>query len=161
VAAGDLRDRIDRSWTELLDVAQAKGLATTGPDGWAVKDHLTHLAAWENSLLALIEGRDRTTAMGIEHLESETEDDVNKRVFEMHREKSPAEALRFLRETHARLMAALDKLEPDDLDRPYSHFQPGDPDESRPVREWVAGNTYDHYAEHIGWIKELAAAPRR
>lgn len=156
----DLRDQIDRTWNELLDVAQAKGLATSGRDGWAVKDHLTHVAAWEISLLALIEGRDRTKAMGIEHLQSEDEDDLNRLIFEMHREKSPAEAERFLRETHAQLMAALDKLKPGDLDRPYSHFQPVDRDEHRPVLEWVAGNTYDHYAEHTGWIKELAEAPR-
>jgi DinB family protein len=160
MTAEGLREKIDKGWDELIDVAQAKGLTTTGSDGWAVKDHLAHVAAWEVSLLALIEGRDRTKAMGIDDLNEENVDEVNRLVFELHREKSPAEALRFFRETHEKLMAALAKLSPADLERPYSHFQPSDPDESRPVLEWVAGNTYEHYAEHIGWIQELAAATR-
>jgi hypothetical protein len=158
MTADGLPEQIGRGWKELIDVAQAKGLATTGPDGWAVKDHLAHVAAWEISLLALIEGRDRPKAMGIDNLQEENVDEINRLVFVLHREKSPAEALRFFRETHAQLMAALAKLSPADLELPYSHFQPSDPDESRPVLEWVAGNTYDHYAEHIGWIRELAGA---
>jgi hypothetical protein len=54
-------------------------------------------------------------------------------------------------------MTALEKLSDADLQKPYSHYQPGDPDEKRPVIEWVAGNTYEHYEEHAGWIKELVA----
>jgi hypothetical protein len=36
-----------------------------------------------------------------------------------------------------------------------NHFQPGDPDEGRPVIGWVVGNTHEHYAEHIGWMNQL------
>jgi hypothetical protein len=50
-------------------------------------------------------------------------------------------------------MAALGKLDDADLEKPYSHYQPGDPDEKRPVVGWVAGNTYEHYAEHTNWIR--------
>ena len=53
----------------------------------------------------------------------------------------------------ARLVAVLGGLSDDDLQKPYSHYQPTDPDERRPVVGWVAGNTYEHYAEHIDWIK--------
>ena len=42
-----------------------------------------------------------------------------------------------------------------DLRKPYSHFQPKDPEKKGPVIGWVAGNTYEHYAEHIGWIDQL------
>ena len=27
--------------------------------------------------------------------------------------------------------------------------------DDRPVLDWVAGNTYEHYAEHISWINQL------
>ena len=61
----------------------------------------------------------------------------------------------YFRDSHGALMAGLGKLSDADLKQPYSHFQPGDPDEERPVIGWVAGNTYEHYAEHIGWINQL------
>ena len=53
---------IDKGWTELnglVDSLGPNGLTITGSDGWAVKDHLIHIAAWEHSLLALLDGRDR------------------------------------------------------------------------------------------------------
>ena len=34
-------------------------------DGWTVKDHLDHIAAWEKSLIALLDGSNRAAAMGI------------------------------------------------------------------------------------------------
>ena len=50
-------DRNENSWSELVDAVDGLGpggLSLTGSDGWAVKDHLAHVAAWEHSLLALI-----------------------------------------------------------------------------------------------------------
>jgi hypothetical protein len=49
------------------------------------------------------------------------------------------------------------KLSSNDLLLPYCHYQPSEAEE-RPVLEWVAGNTYEHYAEHTGWIKEKLAS---
>lgn len=46
----------------------------------------------------------------------------------------------------------------DDLRLPYNHYQPNEPrdaNDNRPALDWVAGNTYDHYAEHIDWINQL------
>ena len=63
--------------------------------------------------------------------------------------------LDYFRESHAALMVALGKLSDADLQKPYSHFQPTDSKQKRPVIGWVAGNTYEHYAEHIGWIDHL------
>jgi hypothetical protein len=37
-----------------------------------VKDHLAHLAAWNLSLVALLEGRDREAALGVGGVSSET-----------------------------------------------------------------------------------------
>jgi len=45
-----------------------------------------------------------------------------------------------------------------DLRRSYNHYQPNDPrdpGDDRPVADWVAGNTYEHYAEHIRYIQEI------
>jgi hypothetical protein len=152
-----LLERVDTSWNELSELVAKlgpDGLARTGPDGWAVKDHLAHVAAWEHSLLALIEGRDRLSAMGL-YEPSEEVDFINGAILKLHQDETPQEALKYFWETHAQLMTALGNLSDADLQKPYSHYQPSDPDEKRPVILWVAGNTYEHYAEHIGWINQL------
>jgi uncharacterized damage-inducible protein DinB len=149
---------IETAWARLVDlvsqVEEAGGLSRAGADGWTVKDHLAHIAAWEHSLLALIEGQDRERAMGLS-APVEGIDNVNEAIRKLHETDTPDEALGYFSDSHARLMAALGKLSDADLQRPYSHYQPTDPDEKRPVVAWVAGNTYEHYAEHIDWINHL------
>ena len=150
--------RIEASWNQLVElvnqVQDAGGLTQVGADGWSVKDHLAHVGAWEHSLLALIQGHDREKAMGLPEA-VEGIDNVNEAIRKLHETDTPEEALGYFRDSHERLVAALGKLSDADLHKPYSHYQPSDPDEKRPVVGWVAGNTYEHYAEHIDWINHL------
>jgi len=123
-----LLERIDSAWSGLSDLVAKlgpDGLMASAADGWAVKDHLVHVAAWEHSLLGLIKGQDRLAA------------------------------LKYFRDSHEQLSIALGELTDADLEKPYSHYQPSDPDDKRPVLGWVAGNTYEHYAEHVDWINQL------
>jgi hypothetical protein len=151
--------RIEAAWTQLVElvnqVQEGGGLDRVGTDGWAVKDHVAHVAAWEHSLLALIEGRDRLAGMGVREPVEENTDAINDAVRKLHQNDTAEEALGYFRDSHAQLVAALAKLSDADLEKPYSHYQPGDPDEKRPVGNWVAGNTHEHYAEHIAWINQL------
>jgi uncharacterized damage-inducible protein DinB len=150
--------RIEAAWNRLIElvnqVEDAGGLTRTGADGWTVKDHLAHVAAWEHSLLALLEGRDRSGAMGL-HEPVEEIDTINEAIRKLHATDTGDEALGYFRDSHAQLMAAIGVLDDADLEKPYSHYQLADPDEKRPVVGWVAGNTYEHYAEHIDWINQL------
>jgi len=151
-------DRIDISWNELsLLVIKLgpDGLMVKAGDGWSVKDHLAHVAAWERSLLGLIEGQDRLAAMGLHEPVEENTDVINDALVKLHQHETPDQTLKYFRDSHAQLMTALGKLTDADLQKPYSHFQPADPDEKRPVIGWVAGNTYEHYAEHIDWINQV------
>ena len=149
---------IETSWAELADlvdqISAASGLSTVGPDGWTVKDHVAHVGAWERSLLALIEGENRAAAMGVSETVEGT-DAINEEIRKLHAKDTPEEALAYFRDSHAQMVAALEKLSDADLQKPYSAFQPSDPDEKRPAIGWVAGNTYEHYAEHITWINQL------
>lgn len=150
--------RIELSWTELADlvnqVQDADGLTKVGADGWTVKDHLAHVGAWERSLLALVEREDRAAAMGVPETPGGT-DAINEEIRKLHANDTPEEALAYFRDSHAQMVAALGKLSDADLQKPYSDFQASDPDEKRPVIDWVAGNTYEHYAEHVAWINQL------
>jgi Protein of unknown function (DUF1706) len=151
---------IDKGWSELNALVESLGpygLTRTGADGWAVKDHLVHIAAWEHSLIALLEGTDRHRAMGVGP-ETDDTDAINAAVWSLHREKTPEQALAYFRETHDVLMKLLRTMSDADLQLSYNHYQaddPRDPNDDRPVVEWVAGDTYDHYAEHVGWINQI------
>ncbi len=153
---------IEKGWAELtalVDALGPMGLTITGSDGWAVKDHLVHIGAWEHSLLALLDGSDRRSAMGVPEVDEET-DAVNAAVWALHRGKTPEQALAYFHESHAALMHMLGRMSDADLQLPYNHYQKNDPrkdDDNRPVVDWVSGNTYEHYAEHIEWINQLVA----
>jgi uncharacterized protein (TIGR03083 family) len=157
-------ERIQRGWwelDELVAVLDAAALEAPMADGWRVKDHLAHLAAWEESLVALLEGRDREAAVGVSGIGKADVDSVNAAILERHREDSPAQAVASLRDTHRRLLAKLDQLGEEDLSRPYSHYQPGSsshPDREKPVSDWVGVNTFEHYAEHLPLIRSAASS---
>jgi uncharacterized protein (TIGR03083 family) len=159
-------DRTERSWRELDDLIGGLGsaeLQTPVADGWTVKDHLTHLAVWEDSLLALLEGRDRAAAMGVPGLGEAGTEAINAAVFEQHRDDTPEEALSRFRSTHRRLLDKLQELGDRDLSLPYSHFQPDadDADHQRPVVGWIEGNTFEHYEEHLAYIRASLNARAR
>lgn len=159
-ASNSVIEPIERTWNELnarvVSLGPA-GLTLTGSDGWAVKDHLIHVAAWEHSLLALLEGADRHDALGVGPTVDET-DAINDAVWSMHRNKTPEEALDYFHQSHAVLMKRLATLSDDDLRLPYNHYQPEEPidaADNRPALDWVAGDTYDHYPQHLEWINQL------
>jgi hypothetical protein len=69
----DVFERIDTAWNELVELVRGiPGAALNAPDadGWALKDHLVHIAPWEQSLQVRLEGRDRDDAMGIGYVET-------------------------------------------------------------------------------------------
>src|SRR5947199_10609402 len=107
-------DRIESSWRPLDELAgrlDSDRLQTLVSDGWwTVKDHLIHLAAWEDSLLALLDSRDRAAAMGAPGLEEAGADAINAAVHTQHRDDTPEEAVSRFRETHRRLLDRLGGL---------------------------------------------------
>jgi len=170
----DLTQRLPRDKAELLErieaaraaLDQAIGqlsdaqLVAPGPyEGWSVKDHLAHLAAWEQGIAALLQGRPRYAAMGVDeptYLTAGT-DAINAAVYERNKDGPLREVLADFRQTQRDLLAALAALSDADLLKTYSHYQPDEPgkDRGEPVLKWIVGNTYEHYAEHQAWIEAL------
>lgn len=156
-----LVERIEGGWAELdrlqagLDDAPNPGAAG---GGWSLKDHLAHIAAWELSLVALLTGDDREAAVGVPAGAVET-DSINAIIHERLRGLTAAEVRALLRGTRAQLRDALAPLTDADLVRPYSHYQPHEEGENRPVIGWILGNTADHVAEHVDAMRALAGTP--
>jgi uncharacterized damage-inducible protein DinB len=158
MTADEIRDKIESVWQDLADLAtRVDREAFTAPaaDGWSVKDHLVHVGAWEHWLLALFQGEDKLAAMGAEGAGRDI-DQVNAAVWEKHRHDSADDAWRYFRGAHAQLMQELSNKSTEDFERPYQAFFDGNAGGStqQAVLVAVAANTYDHYAEHIGWITE-------
>jgi hypothetical protein len=157
----ELLARIEAGWTALndlvgrLDEAQ---LTAPGADGWSIVDHLAHLAAWERSVIGLLRGQPRHAAMGIDRDTYERGfDAANAAIQARSAGRSLADVRAEVAATHQEVLALLAGLTDADLVRTYSSFQPNEPgeDSGAPVLNWIAGNTYDHYREHLDWIGRL------
>lgn len=162
----DLMNQINEAWTTYtgalagIDPDQA---LVPGDDGWSVRDEVAHVSAWERSLLALLKGESRAEAIGFTPDEYESADihQMNARIKADAADLSLAEAVARAEATHADLLAVLEPLTWDDLQRPYSHYLPDTKaDEDPPVLGWVLGDTTEHYAEHLANLERRLEALR-
>jgi hypothetical protein len=133
----------------------------TGPKdgaGWNVRDHVTHLAVWADGIAALLRREERWAAMGVPRSTPEGDDEVdydaiNEQIAERHRHLSASEARALLVAAHCRLAEAVEGLTDEQLTWPYDRFvAPFSGNEGRPIVEYIAGNDYDHFAEHLDWL---------
>jgi hypothetical protein len=126
-------------------------------DGWSAKAHLAHLEAWERSLILLLSGGQRDSAMDVDSALWATEGGMDKvnAILTARAEARPLDAVRAASDvTHAEIVGILEGMSDEDLAKPYSHYQPNDPPyNASPVYGWVNGNTWGHYEEHIGWLR--------
>ena len=157
-AREELIQRIERSWDVLVQTFEGvddERLSEPGEDGgWAAKDHLAHLWAWEGKVLAILEGRQAYEGLGIpeESYRTRDIDGINELVHERTRDMLAPDVVEELRTTHARLMAALATATDEDLAKPYV---PQDSTDERRLVDGVVGNTYEHYDEHLPHIQQL------
>jgi hypothetical protein len=157
-------EAVDRAWAALegaVEDLDDDQLLVTGADGWSVKDHLAHVAAWQLSLAALLGRRDRHRALGVAGT-GPTDFDAKNAI--LHRRLAglvPDEVRALLRGAHELVLQALYGLGDDDLDLPYADFQPADPrpDRDQPVVGWVGGMAIGHVEEHLGYIQALLGRP--
>ena len=161
----ELMERIEAAWAELdhalVDLDAHQLAAKPSPPGgageaWSIKDHLAHLTVWMRSAAAIVSGKSRPEAMGIDDAvwESGSEDEINAAIQAQWAGRSPADVLAALRTAQAELRELIGAMEDDDLARPYGHFQPDTtPYRSDPVVGWLAGNTFDHVAGHLPAIR--------
>lgn len=155
-----LLDRIESAWEELqvvirgLDEAQ---LARVDDEtGWSVADHLNHLAVWERGIAYILTGRLRSEGMGVTPAQwaELTMDEVNDVVYQQGRLRGAAAALAGFRDAHATMLDALEGLDEADLQRGYSTYDLQAKPDKRPIIGWIIGDTYEHYGEHLGYIRE-------
>src|SRR6185295_15443685 len=105
--AGTVLARFESAWAALDKTIKSLGerelTAVRDPAGWSAKDHLSHLAAWDEALLAKLDGRARHVVLGIDETlaASEDFDAMNAAIFQATRDRSLAETLDAVHTTQA------------------------------------------------------------
>lgn len=147
---------LERHWRSLdALIAGLREAEIVAPlDDWSVKDHVSHLAAWQGKALAVLQGLPAHEGLGLsaELYESLDTDGINSVLHETWRTIPVVEAIAALHHGHARVAASLQSIPWAELEAPV-----GGPD-GRSVLEVVAANTYEHYIEHETWIRQQLAA---
>jgi hypothetical protein len=143
-----IEGRSERELTELRDYA-----------GWAVKDHLYHLAVWERGIIYLLQKRPRHDGMGLDEQSyiNLDADGMNALTFAETKDLPLDHVLDVFHGTHREMVELLSSMSFEDLNRSYSHYAPDDTLENRdqPVLYWVFGNTAGHFEEHQEWIEKI------
>lgn len=156
----ELLARIERGWNDfqayLNTLTDEQLTRPTDAAGWTAKDHIIHLAVWEDGMHALLQGLSRHEYMGIDAATWQTGDydQINAVIQQRYKDMPLAEAKRTFHDVHERLIGKLRTMTDEELHLPYRHYQPESTAE-RPVILWLSGNTYEHYAEHQPWIDAI------
>lgn len=162
----ELLERIHRSrmaLEETLRPLSEAQLTRPGPHGgWAIKDHLVHLAVWERGIVEHLRGHPRFQAMGVEHVVTQaiSYDEINEAIYRQHAGLSVPEVMAAFQSAHREMLKELDLLKDHDLFKPFASFVPGT-NETRqePVIGWIIGNTSSHFDEHRDYILALLREP--
>jgi len=109
---------------------------------WSVKDLLGHVAMWESRLVTILYSIERGVAP--KTLRSSDVDRVNAESYAEQRERPLDRVLSDFHAVHAQLLKRLDALE----DRDLSDSKRFPWMEGEPLEKLVAGDTFEHYAEH-------------
>jgi hypothetical protein len=122
---------------------------------WSIKDIAAHLTAWQQRLLVILDAVRAGTEPVIPTTVPNVQDTdaANAEHYERNRDRTFHDVLHDLRETHRLVIDGLSPLTDGDLFAPDRlPWRKG-----RPLITVVAGETYDHYPEHLSAIREWLA----
>jgi hypothetical protein len=155
----EVLERVQVEWAALGYVVAGLSdaeLTAPGPEVWSVKDHVAHIAEWERGCTAVLARQPQSVGFRLDPSVYATLDldRLNDVLYQRHRSASVADVKAMADAAHADMAAAISRLQDADLRRrvaEYGMTTNGD----RPLLEKIAGDTYEHYPEHAGWINTL------
>lgn len=152
----------DRLNTYIATLNEQQRTQLTDAAGWTVKDHLIHLAVWEDGVWALLNKQNRAAAMGVdvETWKRWDFDEINAVIQGQHKDESWATVEAKRHASHQRFVEQIEAISEADLARPVKDFQ-ANSTSNTPVIEVVMGDAFSHYDEHLPWIKAIAEGENR
>lgn len=125
--------------------------------GWTVKDHIAHIAAWERSAVFFLRGKPRYAGLRVDPAlyMNGSADEVNAAMFQQSKEIPLETVLAEFHDVHQELLELLRILTDIDLQKKYPEYLPEEPGDDRTAMEVIYSNTTGHFDEHLGWIEEL------
>jgi hypothetical protein len=118
---------------------------------WSIKDILAHIAAWHHRLLAWLHAAIQNEAPTISGPDSVEEMDMlNAQFYKENKSRPLDEVLTDFRTTHQQIMDIVQAMPEDDLTNPDRFAWA----KGEPLWHVIAGDTYEHYQEHIKQIQE-------
>ena len=161
----ELTRAIEAAWAELQTFVAGlteKHVSQRDDHGWTVKDHLTHLAVWEDSVAVLFRGGRRHEALGIDeaYYTKASFDEINEVIKERHKQMSLQAVTEQLGRVHGALIARVRNLSDADLNRTVRDLFPRAPSsDDRRVIDFLHENTAAHSVEHLPWMQVLLRSP--
>ena len=146
----ELFSKIEQEWSALMDVVAkltASQLSTPDAGGWTPMDNLAHLTDWMNILLGYYMDKrpaHEVLSLAPEIVEGWDFDKINAILVERNKDRSTEDVLGEMKTVYARV---LDRLNATPFEALLQPRHPDDPQGS-PLLASVAGDTYEHFAEH-------------
>jgi len=109
---------------------------------WSVKDILGHIAMWESRLVTTLYAIERDVAP--KQPRSSEVDKINAQSYADQRERPLARVLSDFHAVYVQLLKRLDAVKERDLNDPKRFNWT----EGTPLEKLVAGDTFEHYAQH-------------
>jgi uncharacterized damage-inducible protein DinB len=112
--------------------------------GWSAKDLMAHVAHWEMAFLSKIGEQPPPVA------DQGSEEATNRAVYEHHRARPLADVRREFESTHHRLVERVLQFDDAGLNTQLV------PDSDKVVWQYIAGETWGHYPEHIAQLEQAS-----
>jgi len=148
----ELLSLITHEWDLLLSLVaklDEKQMSTPDAGGWTPKDNLAHIAEWLKVLLGYhIDGRPAHKVLEVSpEVTSDWDfDRINQVLLERNRDRSAEDVLEWLRFMYGVTIERLKSMPFEELTLPRP--------QRSPLMESVAGDTYEHFAEHRATIEK-------
>ncbi len=153
---------IENNWKSLdkylSKLSETQLTSVHDESGWTIKDHLSHLEAWENSVVYYLLRKPRYEGLGIEEtiFNNGTIDEINEQIHRSCMEKSYTQIRNRLNKTHNELLSLIKQLTDAELSQSLNSYHPEAIDnDNRKVVDIIRDNSSSHFVEHLGWIKSI------
>ena len=151
---------IERAWRPYEeDIRALMPEQLEGPTddaGWTVKDHITHVAAWEGGIRSLLQGEPRHGGMGISEDDlALDEDQINERIRQAHADMSAEDVVEESVLRHEGFIMELEALPDEGVYRKRSDYTHQEDPDGVFFGEWAWDNSGAHYREHLRYIRRI------